>query len=102
MSDHKDKDLTPREDRQIAGVYTLAPEAMLMSTVRFTLSVAHNLLRSDLPDSLIRLGGDPRLTERAAGMIIRTMLRAMVSREEPTPVEFRRLVGDLIELARSH
>ena len=49
--------------------------------------------------ALVTICRDPKLSDRAAGMVLRHMLREMIDEREPTKTDFNRLLQDVVALA---
>jgi hypothetical protein len=89
-----------KNDLHLSGAYHAAPLQMLEHAAHLALEVAAAVASGKHARGLVTLVADERLTTRAAGLIVRSMLRSMTDKTDPTPADFRRLVADVVGLSR--
>lgn len=90
----------PPRDKKLTGLYAHRPEEMLTHAISLTLQAATVVAESKRGRALRSIVRDEALTRRASGLIMRAMLRQVLTPGAPDPRDLTRLTDELVALAR--
>jgi hypothetical protein len=90
------------DEQRLVGVYMHHPEQMLRHAITKALTLASCMVAAGggKKKALLTVTSDPKLCERAAGIVLRVMLRELVAKNMPSKVSMERLINEVADLAR--
>jgi hypothetical protein len=91
-----------RESRKLTGYYARAPVEMLEYAIQKSLTLAATMVAAGKRqrDALLTIARDKRLCDRAAGIVLRVMLRELNDETTATKSNMDRLVEEIAALAK--
>jgi hypothetical protein len=78
---------------------SLGMQVMLRHALHKAIMVSAGLVTSNRGNLFIGMTKDAQLADRAVGLILRSMLRELVSKDDPKPADFQRLLDEIAALA---